>query len=250
MILPTYLPGRKDLKTIGFEGTHDYGYASFGYANEIQVNRPDGTTYPRTVIQWGACRDGFQGTPNETLLRGFCFTHTVRRSYDAACFLAKVEDMLGIPHTSYLVTEIDHITWAIPSPWWFSSEIRKSFYTLMLRAAYNYDHKYDNFDQALNSIAYIKSTKTAVNKFLNGYTVYEYEPKDACDHWFQQFAIAITNTSWVTNYVENTENIKKLRPSDELISHKAYELWMQNGCRMGYDRDNWLAAETLLREAV
>lgn len=250
MILPTYLPGRKELKTMGFDGTHDHGLAAFGYPTETIVHRPDGTSYLRPTLSWGSCRDGFQIVQNSSLITGFCFTHPPTRGYHATCFLAKVEDKLGIQHSSYLSTETNYITWVIPSPWWFTSEMRKSFYTLMLRAAYHYDQQRDNFDVAMHQIQYIRETKSAVDKFLAGYTVYDYTPEDTCDHWFRQFALLVNPHTYSPQYVENKGNIAKLRPSSELISRKAYELWVQNGRQMGYDRDHWYTAEKLLREVA
>ena len=245
-MIPTYLPGRENLKELGYNETHDTSYAIFGYIKEINTERPDGSFYKRKILQWGSCRDGFQGTNDNELIPGFCFTHAVRCGYDASCFLAKIESTLGIPNSVYRLTEYNAITFIKPSPWWFSSIMRKSFFSLMLRAAYGYNAKTNNFEEALFGFNYTKETKTAVNKFLAGYTVYEYAPRDSCDHWFRQF----TNPAnpYGNKWSENTANIANLKPGTELITRKSYELWMQGTA--SYDQDLWTDAEKLLKETA
>lgn len=36
----------------------------------------------------------------------------------------------------------------------------------------------------------------------------------------------------------------------ERISHRAYDLWRQRGCREGYALEDWLDAEVLVREEI
>lgn len=43
-------------------------------------------------------------------------------------------------------------------------------------------------------------------------------------------------------YSENTS----LRPSHEEIALRAHQLWLEHGCPMGHDVDNWLEAERQL----
>jgi hypothetical protein len=252
VILPHYLPGREDLVQYAYEGAHDYGLAAFGCIKNAQVQRPDGTVYMRKLLSWGSCRDVFQGVSNEEILSGFCFTHRVNMGYDATCFIAKVEDILGIQRSSYKVTGISHITWVVPSPWWMTSAMRKSFYTLAIRGAYNYDHKLDNFEPALFSFLYTQVTPTAVKKFMKGYTVYDYTPAEYTDGWFRQFAIHTNPGAYEpAQYAENNDHIARLKPSAELIANRAYELWLQNGQTFGHDQENWYTAEQLLmREAA
>lgn len=249
-MIPNYMQGRESLSLLGFEGTHDYGIAAFGCVKEGYFAAPNyGPAIFRKYIEWTGCRDGFQGMSHDALQTGFFFTHMSNRSYDAACFLTRIENTLGIQPSVYRLTDQNYITQCFPSPWWFTAEMRKSFYTLAMRGAYYYERSRDNFDEALHGFQYTKETKSAVKKFLAGYTVYNYEPTNSCDHWFRQFAEQTTYSSLV--YKENTANIAKLQPSTELISRKAYELWVQNGCETGHDRDHhWLDAEQMLKEAA
>jgi hypothetical protein len=119
----------------------------------------------------------------------------------------------------------------------------------MCRSAYHYRVASDNFEQALFAINYTKETSTAVKKFLKGYTVYDYTPRDSADGWFQQFSI--NRAPIQPPYIENSINIGKMKPSPELIAKRAYELWLEKGKQDGYDKDQWLTAENqLLREAA
>lgn len=242
-MIPNYLPVHKELKKIGNSDSHDYGVSVFGH---IEERRPSG----RLIMNWVSCRESFQLIENEKLMEGFCYTHLEKKSYDSACFITRIEDMLGIQRSVYQLTEFDHVTWIFsPSPWWFTSRIRKSFYSLMIRCSYCYNHKLDNFEDALFSVTYAQKTKTAVDKFLKGYTVYDYVPVNGYDGWFNQFTIHENPHSYeVARYRENIQNIKKMSPGNELIARKAYEIWMENGCQNGYDVDHWIKAEKLLRE--
>jgi hypothetical protein len=245
---PTFRTGQENLKDYGYEGTHDYGSASFGHISESNDKL-------RKILVWGTCRDVFQKTPNETLLKGFCFSHRrgqqTGSSYNATTFLAKIEDKLGIHKSIYRLTTHDNITWVDPSKWWFSSWIRKSFYSMMIRSAFHYNSYNDNFEEALHAHLFTSKTPTAVKKFLNGYTHYEYTPINECDGWWQQFCESNMTLTYGHSYKERTENIAKMKPGHELISKRAYELWLKNGQRNGYDWEDYHNAEKeLILEAA
>lgn len=247
--LPTFRTGQENLKDYGYEGTHDYGLASFGHISEV-ING----TGIRKLLVWGTCRDVFQKVPNDVLLKGFCFSHRhgqqTGSSYNATTFLAKIENILGIQKSIYRLTTCDNITWVDPSKWWLSSWIRKSFYSMMMRSAFHYNSYTDNFEEALYAHTYTKFTPIAVKKFLNGYTSYEYTPHDDCDGWWKQFSEPIVSIHG-TVYKERLDRIAKMKPGHELISRRAYELWLKNGQRDGYDGNDYYTAEKeLISEAA
>lgn len=234
-VSPKYMNAKIDLdKTYNLRNTYDVGIANFGYIKK------SGNT---EIISWGSCRDSFQITPNKELENGFFFSHK-NTSYDNAAFITKVENLLGLENSVFSLTTVASVTFVKASPWWFSMPIRKSFFSMMIKCALSYNRETDNFENALYSSIYSKETKEAIQKFLNGYTSYEFKPSNDCDHWFTQFATYINNSK----YVINKQNLSKLKPGKELISKKAFELWLQN--RDSDEKENWLKAEQqLLKEA-
>lgn len=249
MTTPVYLQGLDDLYAVGYNQTYDYGQAIFG----IVIPMPRVANGPHIpTLSWIACRDGLQGTQNDILGNGFYFTHLANASLNSANFLLRVEEMLNIsPVSVYKSTNIHNVTWIRPAPWWLSSWIRKSFLSLMLRCAFRYNMQ--NFNEALYSIEYTRQTKPAVEKFLKGFTVYDYNPSGTGDGWFNQFSLAIGNRNPPQYDARgNMEHIRRMRPSNELISPRAYQTWLAKGGKYGDEnsaREDWYNAEAeLLRE--
>lgn len=235
VISPIYLQEKIDVcVAYNLRAAYDLSVGSFGYIKKSGLTN---------IIQFGSCRDSFQATPNNQIENGFLFCHHAERSYDVACFITKIENMLGIQNSVFCMTTFPNLTWIKMSPWWLTMEIRKSFFSMMLKCSIQYFYKSDNFEDALASSQYVRETRSAVNKFLAGYTFYEFKPLNDADHWFSQFT-QISNTSG--RYVPKEINIKKMFPGKELISKKAYELWSANkNCD---ENENWFNAERILRE--
>jgi hypothetical protein len=138
-------------------------------------------------LEWIHCRDTFSSSfTKET--EGFYFSHNVDRKRIAS-FVEKTEIILEqrmAPaaqlrlfadgptahfHASlFQPTNRDHATWVEPCGFWKQIYIRRSLFTLLLRAGQRYDPTADNYEEALYSIDYLKSSKDAVMRFLFGFT--------------------------------------------------------------------------------
>ena len=119
-------------------------------------------------LRWEKCREHF----SKAFYAGsFFFSHEPNEGDRIAAFLDKVETVLSLKEkTRYAKTNLNFVLWISPSPFWESCAMRRSLFTLLLRAGIKYIPKEDNFQQALLSQSFIVSTKNAVYRFLFGFT--------------------------------------------------------------------------------
>lgn len=114
----------------------------------------------------------------------FFYTHKSNAGLDIASFLFRVEDILKLKNKSkFGPTQRKTIMWIEPSRWWTKPPMRRSLFTILLRSAGNYSLKKDDFDEALFSSFYAAQTKTAIEWFLKGNTVYLGKKVG----WYKQF---------------------------------------------------------------
>ena len=140
----------------------------------------DGDRYK--VGQWYYCRDLFHGQLYNLNL--FFFSHDVSRGHGVAAFMRKVEEMLNVePKSEFGPTQRKTIMWVEPSRWWTVRAMRRSLYTILLRAGCQYSPSRDNFEEALFSDPYTMSTKYAVQRFFAGNTAYTGRRRG----WYKQF---------------------------------------------------------------
>ena len=75
-------------------------------------------------------------------------------------------------------TEYPNITWIKLSQFWLNDKMRKSFFTILLRAARHFNSQADDlekeFERALfkDDQGYFNKTKPAVERFMKGFTKY------------------------------------------------------------------------------
>lgn len=139
------------------------------------------------VLDWIHCRDTFSNCfTKET--EGFYFSHKVDRRRIAS-FIEKTEMILEqrmepepqlrlfadgltahFQASLFQYTNRDHATWVVPCGFWKQIYIRRSLFTLLLRAGQCYDPAIDNYEDALYSISYLHTSKDAVMRFLFGFT--------------------------------------------------------------------------------
>lgn len=96
-----------------------------------------------------------------------------------ALFMKRLELKVD-PKTKIGPTQTGRVVWIEVSPWWLNDAMRRSFFTLALRAAVH--TKYTKHNNSLLNILkntshtdtcqYIKETEYAVKRFLKGYTKY------------------------------------------------------------------------------
>jgi len=142
------------------------------------VQNEDGTGYLKhDAFQY--CRERFGKSPGDW--RQILFVHPAGEGLNVAAFLARFETQMGHENLSECgPTNNGLVSWIKPAEFWTRNSMRKSLFTLLLRAAIGhdqggaksipYDPKKDNFEESLYSMSYLKRTKTAVELFLTGHT--------------------------------------------------------------------------------
>lgn len=150
-----------------------------GAFSKIDYKKADGTL---VALEWLYCREYFQD--ESAGIRRFLFCHRPNRCRRIAAFVHRVEDILELDERTEMgPTQRHNISWVKVSQWWTSTSMKRSFFTMLLRCAQNYESKTDNFEEALFSINYSKRTEPAVRRFLEGNTRYTGKMKG----WYNQF---------------------------------------------------------------
>lgn len=134
------------------------------------------------VGQWYYCRDLFHGQLYNLSL--FFFSHDSNKGNCIAEFMRKCEKILNVePRSDFGPTQRKTIMWVEPSRWWTVRAMRRSLFTILLRAGNQYSINKDNFDEALFSDPYTMGTRYAVNRFFAGNTFYTGKKRG----WYKQF---------------------------------------------------------------
>jgi hypothetical protein len=149
-----------------------------GSFSKVERILDDGTLLAR---EWLFCREYFQDDSHG--VRRMLFCHAKNRSVKVASFIGAIENKLGIEHSEFGPTQRNNITWINVSPWWTYSSMRRSLFTILLRAGQRYCPAINNVETALKSEPYSKNTYPAVDWFLRGHTKYTGNLKG----WYSQF---------------------------------------------------------------
>ena len=123
-------------------------------------------------VKWENCRERFNNKIFNKDLPGFFFSHEIGECESVVQFIDKTEEILSVERSSFAKTNRPYATWVCPSDFWRSCEMRRSLFTILLRAGRKYNPVNDNYEDALFSQEYVKLTKEAVMRFLFGFTNY------------------------------------------------------------------------------
>jgi hypothetical protein len=138
------------------------------------------------ALDWIYCRDRFMSYFTSDI-DGFYFSQNGDSSKVSA-FVFKTEVILELAIKSeFILTNRFYATWVEPSPFWKTNFIRRSLFTLLLRAGNAYDPKIDNYEEALYSDNLLKETKQAVMRFLFGFTECPVEESNHKFGWWETF---------------------------------------------------------------
>ena len=142
------------------------------YAGQFAVPQWSQTKSGASLPAWYGCRESFQNVFKKDM-ETFAFSHKPKVSKDVATFISAFEDKLKLKknRTTFNLTDKENVILVNPSKWWRKYLIRRSLFTILLRAAQNYSIKKDNFEEALVSDPYAKATKAAIDLFLKRYTL-------------------------------------------------------------------------------
>lgn len=148
--------------------------------DSLNINCEDGSYgLDTTPFELEKCREKF-ALHFKTGTVGFYFKHSGfdgttpgNKSKNIAIFIKKTEIILGQTEFSqFALTNRDTIVWVEPSMFWKSCRMRRSLFTILLRAAIAYIPRIDNYEDALFDEKYIISTRYAMMRFLFGFTKY------------------------------------------------------------------------------
>ena len=153
------------------------------------------------ALEWHSCRDTFHVDSARICRMLFC--HTKDRSYQVASFINMVEKRLGVELTEFGPTQRNDICWLNVSSWWTSSSMRRSLFTILLRASQA--HKEENSIEATLFLEpYARFTSEAIDWFFRGHTKYT----GRMTGWYAQFRYGEGN--WENPQPPNPFQIRKL----------------------------------------
>jgi len=138
--------------------------------------RPDGVF---VAGQWWDCRELFQDDftkQTETVLLAHKSGHFNR----LRIFISTAEEVLSVPTSEVGPTQRKTISYIIPSSFWTQCSMRRSLFTILLRAAPQYE---GDFDEALYGNQYAAGTREAIERFFSGCTTYNGRQTGWCDQF-------------------------------------------------------------------
>jgi hypothetical protein len=134
------------------------------------------------VDHWFFCRDLFHNVLWN--LKIFFYSIKSGKCKSVSAFIEIVEEKLNVnPKSQFGPTQNNKIMWIKPSPWWIKFGMRRSLFTILLRAGLNYSCVKDNFMEAVASEKYLANTPYAFERFMSGHTKYAGHKRG----WYKQF---------------------------------------------------------------
>lgn len=125
----------------------------------------------RSPVRFENCRERF-ACQWHSRTKAIFFRHDAD-GRKIAKFILKTEQIVHEKkHTNFALTTCKPVLWVEPSRFWMRCRMRRALFTILLRAGMSYDPDQDNYEEALFSDAYAKSTRYAVMRFLFGFTKY------------------------------------------------------------------------------
>lgn len=164
---------RGELKEVKFR-VSDWGMSSGSFAKFRPTRCRKGET-PK--IKWSAgwfyvCREEFHRAFT-VRCPDILFVHGAGRTRNVTTFIDQVELRLKLKHrTEGGPTQNARVSWFTVAPFWMAQPMRRSLFTILLRAGRSYTMKVRDFEDALYSDGYLRDTQEAVERFLAGYTYY------------------------------------------------------------------------------
>ena len=139
-------------------------------------SQPDGTLISHS---WWDCRELFQEDftkKTETIL----FAHKSGHYPRIRTFISIAEELLNAPTSEVGPTQRKTISYIIPSDFWTQCPMRRSLFSILLRASVRYQ---GDFDKALYRNIYVASTRRAVERFFGGHHAYNGRKTGWCDQF-------------------------------------------------------------------
>jgi hypothetical protein len=140
--------------------------------NSLNVNvSVDSFAVDKSPLNFHSCREEFSAVFNEET--NLFFKTKINQGENIAEFIWRTESVLKQEsRTHFALTNFDTILWVSPSKFWSVCPMRRSLFTLLLRAGNLYYKYQDNYEEAMFSEKYLKETQEALKRFLCGFTKY------------------------------------------------------------------------------
>ena len=122
-------------------------------------------------ISWVKCREQFAAKFSHSV-DGIYFVHKKGKGESVAAFILQAEKVLGIHYKERSIfskTNKDNVIWVSVSCFWKECELRRSLFTILLRAGMDYSIEENNFSKTLFSNLYVKQTEVAIKRFFFGF---------------------------------------------------------------------------------
>jgi hypothetical protein len=170
-----WIADRLPVKTIITPSSETFGYQTDNENKVVPASDLHNEQGKYYIGSWDSCREAF--LPKQEVLKSFFFAHDLEqgRGRSIAEFFNKIEIKLGIKsirRTKIQATSKRLIVKVTPAKIWTKNKVNRSLFTALLRASLAYRISEENFEEALFSTGYTKSTRWAIRRFLSGATVY------------------------------------------------------------------------------
>ena len=193
--------------------------------------KPGSFALENTPLRFETCRERFAKQFNKDK-KEFFFKHIPDKGIEIATFVNKIEDLLSLDKKSkFSETNRNTILWVECSEFWSQCPMKRSLFTILLRAGMLYETKKDNFEESLFEEKYVNRTKRAVMRFLFGFT--EYSGPPIVSNSGTGTGTVPYNTGWVTIFEKKDDDflISNLVATDNfrknLFANQLSEcLWM------------------------
>lgn len=186
---------KKSLEVVMVETPYCPNPGNFARTQKIIGNK-------HKIDHWFYCRDIFHNVLWN--LKIFFFSHRSNKCLSIIAFMQKIETILDVqPRTEFGPTQIKTIMWIKPSVWWTKQGMRRSLFTILLRAGMKYSKSKDNFDEAINSEKYLQTTTYAFKRFMSGNTRYTGTKRG----WYKQFCEKSMSEKQIDSLLINPKNI-------------------------------------------
>ena len=155
-----------------------------------RVSKPSikqGTLEP-TSSGFVSCREEFGSIFHKNVMLLYCHDKNAL-SYSIVSFIFRFEVECGATTTPMGPTQRPNIIWLTPSEWWTCCPCRKALLTILLRAGELYDPRNGSLRDAVmaESKGYGKITFNAIERFMQGNTVYKGKSFPGWVRKFQQY---------------------------------------------------------------
>lgn len=172
-------------------------------------------------IDWHSCREHFHSMCRSNKNIKYRYYLISSHPDNTMDLVGYVEDRLGIKNKTRFHRQENYKGWKAlqiqPSPFWTSQHMRHQFLTCCLKASVFRSHGWDHL-KTMRSYNYLGTTWDAVQRFLHG------------DNW-----CIGRMTGWHNQFHNAKPEHYLVRPDQNAVNTRAYELWEESGRPQGAD---------------